>query len=508
MKKQSLGWFCLIFVFFLVGCSNTAPVEEVTTEFQPTAVLDYHPNLAFTLPYDPTSSLHPCYADTQINITLMPLIYEGLFRLNSSFQAEPVLVEDWSMSYDATKWVFEIKSGILFWDGTELTSLIVASSLNEARNSKSRFAPRLSDISSVTAWGNQVTIQLKSPNFNLPALLDVPISYGGGDVPQGTGAYEYFQGVDTLYLRDVWWQLGDHQLEWEINLVPVVQEMDLVSAFDGGRLSIIDGELTTDQTLGYSGNYQVWEYGSPRLFYIGVNRTWGAQRRTLLSLCNEAVDRQKLVNLVLAGYGTPTFYPVYPESDTGKQLPDWEYRPMDIAEQLENLSKVSYGMTLLVNGDNEQKLALAQEIIRQWEGFGVRISLRALPYDDFIYALSRGDYELYIGEAYMTPDFDLSDLMVSGGAYQFGSSDTTLDRYWRDYRQRGLEVFVAYEENEEGEAVAVYNDDHVFSYMKEEVSLIPLFFKSGTMLSVWGHLDVATPVFGNMFYDLHRWTFR
>ena len=44
-------------------------------------------NTPFTLAAAPSYSFHPVLAESTINLTLAPLMYEGLFTLDSTFQA-------------------------------------------------------------------------------------------------------------------------------------------------------------------------------------------------------------------------------------------------------------------------------------------------------------------------------------------------------------------------------------------------------------------------------------
>lgn len=492
MKKWLLAVLCCM---TFVGCSSLEegvedelyPLqnqEETEEEEKETYVMP------FSLAYDPSASMHPCLVEGSLNMMLSPLMYQSLYEVDGNFKAHAVLVEEATVSDDGLKWVFTIKEGALFWDGTELTASIVASSLNEARSAESYYAPRFSQVSSVTAWSNLVTIVLSSPNYLLPNLLDIPISYGGGRVPMGTGPYEYFEGTDALYLRDPSLPLPE-----QIRLVPTLREEDLISSFNGGELSVLDGDLTTSQVLGYAGNYQVWEYANPRFFYLGVEGNWGSNIPTLLTLCSDAIDRENLVKNILAGYGVATEYAVHPESAIGQGLPPLSYDTSAFADRLRSLASVSFPITLLVHENNNQKMALAQEIVSQLAEFNVRVNIDARPWEEYVRALETGDFQLYVGEVFLTPDMNVGTLLSSGGTHAYSLRyDGTLEQLWRNYRLRGVEV--------------LEEETHFFQYVKDEVKIIPLFFKNGTMLSLWGHVADVSPVANNLFYQLEQWEFR
>lgn len=500
MKKP---WFYLLlsgFTAILSSCTHiSAPIEDLPQHEAPELLVQVPEQMAFTLPVESDASFHPTLVESKINKVLAPLMYESLYQLNSHFQAEPYLIESQWVSENGLQWVFTLKPEIYFSDGTIMTGSIVASALNEARRSDSYYVSRFSHVQNITSSGNQITITLTEPNYMFPSLLDIPISYGGGDLPLGSGPYQYSEYENKLLLNAAWW--NSKTLPHEVNLVPIHQERELISAFDTGKLSVVDGNLPTSSGLGFSGNYQVWEYTSSHLFYLGVRSDWGSNQKTLLSLCSKVIDREKLVDLALAGYGIATDYPIHPWSEMGLMLPPIEYNLEETAERLIKLAKQSYTIELLVNGSSPQKEAIAREIAEQLRQYDVKIEVISLPVEEYLARLESGDFQLFVGEVYLTPDFDLGELLLAGGSYAYGRTGTDwLSYLWSEYRHKGFSILYP---NEEGEI-----EDHFFQYVEEYSSIIPLFFKNGTMLSCWGHMSQASPVQNNLFYNLAYWSFR
>ena len=114
-----------------------APSESVSPS--PTAVPDVEP---LALAWDPDSSLAPLEANA-VNRGLAPLVFEGLFALDGSFQPQNVLCHSYSQTENGLSWTFTLRSGVTFSDGTPLTGEIAARCLDEARNSD-LYRPRLS----------------------------------------------------------------------------------------------------------------------------------------------------------------------------------------------------------------------------------------------------------------------------------------------------------------------------------------------------------------------------
>ncbi len=496
-KLLVLTMSCLL----LGGCADvSAPIVEQPIEYMPPDIFQVTMStLPFTLPYYPLESLHPTLVENSTNGDLASLLYEGLFSVDEEFVAQPVLVETWEQSEDGYRWTFTLKEGIFFWDGTELTGQRVVSAWNEAKGSSSRYSPRFSEISSYSASGNTITVQLSTPNHNLPVLLDIPISSGGGDLPLGTGAYVYERTTDqkgekvwedVLTRNPYWWGVESHgaELPERILLMPIQGKTELISAFDAGQISMLQGNLT-EESFGFSGNYQVWEYPTTDFYYLGFSaESLSAEFRKSISF---GIDRETLLKQELAGYGVSALYPIHPYSNTGQWLGDLVYDPVTSGEALYRYGGRS--LDLLVNGDSPQKVSIAEELSLQLGEYGLDVWVNAVPWGEYLSALSSGDFDMYLGEMYLRGDFDISMLFFSDGTHNYGGYDNGyLESLWKSYCFWGLEA-VGKEEN------------FFYHYFLEEMPFAPLCFETGTALSLWGHLGYATPLLGNLFYQLETW---
>ncbi len=501
MRKHPLKQALLLGMICLLS-SCGAVVAPVLTEERPQLITPEVsalslPTLDFTLPYYPEESLHPTIVQNQTNSLLAPLLYESLYVLDPGFNPQPLLVATEEMSEDGYRWIFTIHQNVQFWDGTNLTGSMVASALNEARGSRSKYASRLEDITSITGSGYQITIQLSAPNINLPALLDVPISYGGGNLPQGTGPYTIEN--NHLALQWHWWQLAEKPVPEQILLKPLHGEEDLQLAFNAGQISLMRGDLTGNTSLGFSGNYEVWDYPTPKLVFLGCSQNSGltANLRQLLS---EAIQRETLVSQTLAGYGNSVTLPLHGYNDTSAWLDPYVYDPLMMANKVSStyIARGIFPLTLIVNGENPVKVAMAERIAQQLSEFGLSIEVKELALRDYELALEYGNFDLFLAEIYLTPDFDVSDLFFASGAYNYGGYENArLEELWQQYRRYGTGIFTL---DEEGEAM-----EHFFSAFQTEMPFIPLCFRTEAMMTMWGHIQNASPTASHLFYQLEHW---
>ena len=453
----------------------------------------------FTLAAYPSYSFHPTLAANRANLALAPLLYEPLFQLDASFQAQPVLCQSYTASGDGLTWTFTLRSGITFSDGTPLTGQTVADALNTALGAESRYASRLSGVTGVEASGeNTVTITLSRPNGNLPLLLDIPIALGTGDRPAGTGPYVFSQQGDSLSLtaRSGWRQ--DKSLPCtEIPLRAVSRSDDLIFAFSSGNVSLVDVDLMGTNAMGYSGSYETWDYATTDLIYLGFNTQSGLCRsagvRTALT---RGIDRDAVAQTVYASHAVSTALPVHPASPLYDQTLAGvlSYAPEALVSQLEDLGVLGRELVLLVNRENTAKLSAAQLIAGQLESAGMEITVNALDFEDYTAALAQGDFDLYLGEVVLTADFDLTALLSSGGALNYGR--------WQDAQGDSLLSAFVQASGEARTAAA----RALFEYLNQQAPIAPVCFKNGSVLTQWGRLSGLSPVRGNVFAGLENWT--
>lgn len=454
----------------------------------------------FTLAFYPEFSLHPTLAANRANLTLAPLLYESLFAVDASFQAQPVLCQSCTVSEDKLLWTFTLRDRVTFSDGTPLDGAAVAAALELARSDRGRYQARLADVTAVSVpaeASNQVAVSLRRPNGSLPLLLDIPIALGEGDRPAGTGPYVLSEDGTSLTARSGWWQKDKVLPVQSIPLHSVSKSDDLIYAFDAGDVSLADVDLLATNAMGYGGNYQTWDYPTTDFLYLGFNARNGLCRtpevRRALAL---AVDRDAAVSVSYANHARPARLPVHPDSPLYSQTaaqaaPDFD--PEGLVLQAESLRLTGKALVFLVNSENTAKAAVAQRIAYQLEAAGLTVELRQLPFEDFSTALARGEFDLYLGETVLTADFDLSPLLSSAGALNYGG--------WTGETADGLLYTMRAASSEDKPAAA----QALLELLNEQAPIVPIAFKNGSVLTQWGRLSGLSPVRGNVFYQIENW---
>lgn len=459
--------------------------------------------MEFALPYYP-GGFHPYVETARVNLTLLPLLYQGLFALDEHFAPQNELCGSYTVSEDGLTWTFQLAEAF-FSDGTPLTGEDAAASLEEARRSE-RYALRLKDILRVTAGEGTVAVALARPNGALPSLLDVPIIRETQDSqrPLGTGPYVLSGEEDNLALTA---RPGRGMPLETIPLRAITAGDDLVYAFDAQEVSLVDTDLTGTDTLGWSGRYETTDYATTTLLYLGCNTASAPCReQEVRQALLRSFDRESAAKNQLAGHAAAAALPIHPaaegydaalagalgqDNEKARELLTQAGWSRGEGEKLEK-GRQQLKLRLLVNQENVYKAALAQVLAQSMENLGCVVTVEKLPWEEFLSALEKGEFDLYLGETTLTADFDLEALISPEGTLNYGGySDPeamTLLETWRG----------ATGEARTRAARALY------AHLAQTAPILPICFKNGSVLTQWGQTEGVTPTRGNVFFGIEE----
>lgn len=475
--------------------SPTAP-DPSPTVYQPSTDLLLTVHQPFTLPLDPQGTWNPYVGSYSTNMTLAPLLYDSLYELDGHFEAKSLLAQGVQTSEDGLVWRVTLKSGVTFSNGESLDAPKVCAALNAAKGAKSLYAPRLVNVQKITSEGEKVVVfQLKSPNHDFLALLDIPIALVEGDEVYGTG--RYVLDADRLVVReDAWRETTAIPKEIKLTLVSATDEM--IAAFDSGALGLAASDPTGADAVGFSGSYQTWEYPTTTMLYLGFRRDSGVcQNPEVRAALSRAVDRAALVNNVLGGHASlatpkPFNHPIAKELSYDPLAAETALDSMgyEVGEDgVRHIGKRSLALTLLVNSDNPFKEKLGTAIAANLEEVGAEVTVNALPWEEYKRALNSGSFDLYLGETRLTGDFDLTGFFTAGSGLCYGGAPD---------RELAAALTAA---RASGEWEGFYE------LYVQRPPFVTLCFKTGAALTQWGQVSGLNPTQGNLFYQLENWTF-
>lgn len=475
----------------------TEQEEQTDGETEETQAEEKTAQQSFTLGYYSDLGLNPYTCNNTTNQSLARLLYEPLFQQSPTFETETCLAQSCT-SDGGTRWTLTLELDVTFWDGTALDAGDVVASLQAAAQEGSLYADRLAPMDDLEQTGEYtLTFTWSEPLGDLTPLLEIPIVQAGtetDDLPVGTGPYQLQldeQGqAEMLTAFSGWWQGAQLPAE-QIELYAVTDSEMLIYGFESGAITLVSTDFTASDSLGYSGSYEVWDYPTSYLLYLGCNTASGiCQEQEFRLALQSALDRETIAQSLLSGHADPsplTFHPSSPLYDEALA------QQLSQADASDLQAYAGETVSILVNTESTFRTAVAAFLAESLENAGLEAEVSALPWSDYLQALEEGSYDLYLGQVKLEPDFDLTALLTSGGSLNFtGQTDGALTDALADYLASSGESRV-----ERAYALSLA--------LSQTAPILPLCFIRHSMLSNWGSLERYAATQANLFYRIQDW---
>ena len=335
MKRSTAALTAAVMAVSLAACSNNAdPVGESSqpsqTDTEPQAV---HLNLAesWDFQYFYTIITPEVSSSSGYDITYyLTSFYDTLFEYNTDGEVVGVLAEDWSMSEDGKTYTFQIKQGVKFSDGSDLTAEDVAKSilavpvnLGQYNGSYGRLSTIIEDA--VVADEYTVELHLTQPYYNTLRELCLANPFGIVSSEQfnedltakdtfrtatyGTGPYMYAgdnDGQTWNFVRNPsYWGEAPDVDSFSIKYIP--DNDAKILAMQNGEVDFLSGIKNIsaesfeqmEQTEGFQAQA---DEKSLQTYYVGYNLSdpiFGDQ--TVREAISSAVDKDAIVESIYGG---------------------------------------------------------------------------------------------------------------------------------------------------------------------------------------------------------------
>ncbi len=434
MAKR-LVLFVLCLALILSGCaSEKQPKSEPASESNDIisdAVTPKKETVAtnFGLAYQSQFGLNPYHCTSLTNRTILSLLYESLFTVTSGFEVEPVLCEYYDVSSDLQQYTVHLVPGVQFWDGSYLTSADVAASYRAAIDSPV-YGQRFYALAGIdTPDSNTVVFRTTIPYENLTLLLDVPIvqaSTAESVTPRGTGPYRLIQEryTNTLVRNGYWWQDAYDSVVsvTGIDLVPTDSPVDVRDDFEYGVTSVVCTDPNSAAYVDYHCDYELWNCSTTIMDYVGFNVHHGLFCLTELRVAlTNIIDRKAIATELYHGYAEAAVLPASPLSNFYDEnlAAQYDYDPEKFIEAVQVTKSKTSEAVFLVCSSDPRRVDAAEFIAAEAEKYGIHLIVDAVNERTYLDRLYAGDFDLYLGEARLSPTFDLSPFF-GGGSLCYG----------------------------------------------------------------------------------------
>ncbi|GKU78818.1 nickel ABC transporter substrate-binding protein [Paenibacillus sp. L3-i20] len=337
--RNVLKLFCLALIVVVVAACSNNETEVVDNQKRVTII--------HSLPND---SLDP----HNTWIALRAGVTETLVRLNADMQLAPWLAASWNAKDDTT-WVFTIRDGIQFQDGTKLDAAAVKASFERGIQDSKALEAALK-IAEMEPDGQQLTIKTKEPFPAFPTELVHPtagiISVAAertlgketfNNAPVGTGPFEvtsFLPGNEVQLKRfDKYWdgKAKLNEVVFKFNsdanvrtLAFQSKQADIVYHIAPESLAAIqkDKQLSLDSVSSLRTHYFTY---NPKSLIVSDKR--------IRQAIDKLIDRDAIVKDIMFGYATPSNGPFHSSLPFGNKD---DYQKLDQAGALQLLESAGY----------------------------------------------------------------------------------------------------------------------------------------------------------------------
>lgn len=493
------------------GCSVLQPSSKTSAHISPTLSPSKQASSdgIFSINYSKQYGLNPLNGSNRVNQLASGLVYESLFTLDNNFNYYPVLCDSWT-TVEGVSFKFVIKNGISFQDGSQLTAYDVAYSLNQAKKS-GIYGERLSKVSEIKVETSYVlSITLTKADMMFPALLDIPVIREGSinsKTPLGTGPYFLSSDSRGICLEAYQGYRNYKNLPVQKIYLQEFNTENILNAFENNYLDLVFVDPLDISSVNIKGSNDSRYFDTTSLQYLGFNMNTFSSSEVRRAL-GFAVDRDSITGGIMAYSASPAYVPTLMMKDDLASIKSGLYYSPDKVKEilgesgisdknkdglLEYKDGVRFTVRFLANKDNPFKLAAAKSIADTLTKLGVTVDFRQLSWEDYKKALDNGDFDMYYAEATLTADFDLSAILKSGGALNFG-------RVKDGAYSVLIDAYLAADDNtRKAAAEALYGD------IAKTAPIIPVVFRRQAVVSKRGVVDGAEPSKSSVFRGIENW---
>lgn len=391
--------------------------------------------------------LDPHKTTSYFSFQVLENVYDTLVEPDENLEMQPALAESWDLSEDQLTWTFQLREGVTFHDGAEMTADDVVYSFNRIIDDELSTAYRFSSVKKVSAPDPQtvvITVSAPTPNLlsSIGGFKGVAIveekNVESGDIttaPVGTGPYELtdFTSGDHIDLEanpDYW---GGEPTIPSIRYRFISEGSTAVAALKAGEIAWTDS-IPPQQVEALSGDDAVAVDVVPSndYWYLALNeaRKPFDDVRVRQAIAN-AIDRDAIAQVT--SYGTAEVNQLaIPEDSAWYTSYDTYSLDQQKAEDLLDEAGVSdLSMELMVSSDYPETVDAAQVIADSLSDVGIDLEIRSLDFGTWLDEQNQGNFDmLYMGWlGNIDPDdFYYSQHHSDGSSNAQGYSNSEVDQ--------------------------------------------------------------------------------
>lgn len=448
-RKFLLILFVIAFMLFLAACSSGGNDSESAGNDE-SAGGAAEQVLKIANDQEP-AGLDPHITPAMSSVRVYSKIYSTLVEFDENMELTPDLAEEWDWSDDTTL-VFQLREGVIFHNGDEVTADDVVYSFERIldENTGSHIASYFSSIDSIETTDTfEVTFHLTGPDATIltnftnasAAIVNESVVEENGDLQQvavGTGPFKLEEWVPdnrvTLSKNEDYYMEGQPVLD-AVEYYTMVDEAARLSAIRTGEVDMTTLTGQSAQLVDGSEGINVMEYQSLEYSYAGFDMNHeilsDEKVRQALSL---ATNRESIATIVWDGQATVTG-PIAPSmGDWSIDVTEHELYSNDLDKARELLDDAGYpdgfAIEITTASTYDDMIDTAQLLQQQWAEIGVDVTIKQVEWGEYLDIWTNTSADILIGRngSGSDPDRAMNYFFNSNGsANVWGFADEEYD---------------------------------------------------------------------------------
>lgn len=317
---------CLLLALLcLTGCTRgSAEQADIAEPFGSTPASTAEDSVAvptvgngtFSMPCNASYGWDPYNCLSMENQAVMDLVFEGLFTMTPTYDYEPVLCKEYTVSTSGLTYTITLVDAE-FSNGATLTAQDVVYSFQKAADSD-LYGARFRDVNSMEATDSKtVTIYMANPNDRLLCMLDFPIIPSGTAPAAAVGTGPFIRdGLSRLTKNQKWWKGADTVSFDLVNLYASSSAEDTRDHFEIDMLHFVYNDPLDPSAATFHCDYELWNSRNSIMQYLGFNMSAGVfQDQEVRQGVINAIDRADIAESVYHNFADAASLPVSSVSD-------------------------------------------------------------------------------------------------------------------------------------------------------------------------------------------------
>lgn len=375
------------------------------------------------LPYSREDGVNPFSATSVLNQPLMPLLYEGLYYVDSAYQPHPELASSATISGGEIHVV--LNHSKRFSDGSPVTGADVIYSFKKAQKSP-YYASALTGFNSIKEESDgSLTVKLSRYDPYILADLVFPVVKADtaekAAIPTGSGLYVYsVTDMGGLLKKNGSAKdsrsddaAGRKAASGSFNQIYLLNTNDtskLMYSLAVGNVNAVYDDITGGSITRVRVNYN--QVPMNNVIVINLRQKEAMADPKIRQDLSLLLDRDTLINSGLDGYGVPASLPFNPSWYAAKGL---KVKTPAKATAEKEIKEAFQGKTLsiLTDADNPFKVKLADQLQTQLKALGITTNIASLNYGGYAKGAASGGYDFIIAEYKLTNSMYFPNMVMS-----------------------------------------------------------------------------------------------